>query len=68
MSNFNSTTVLEREATTQADAQSSTSTTVRTDERPITPQPTHGICGHIAKSDTHTCGNFYCIRNYGYGW
>jgi hypothetical protein len=30
--------------------------------------PMYGICGHIARSRSHTCGSYNCEKIYGYGW
>jgi len=42
---------------------------LRKDERPQPRpqvQPVYGICGHIARSERHTCGSYNCTQQYGW--
>jgi hypothetical protein len=42
-----------------------------TSSAPIAPRPSvkpvYGLCGHVARSENHTCGSWSCIQQY-CGW
>lgn len=33
--------------------------------RPVV-KPVYGTCGHIARSEQHTCGAYFCVQMFAY--